>query len=189
MLAQLSSLNTAHQSLTTTSRALQVELGDLKRLFSDLQEENESYQLLLGERTLNGTLRGSELLRGSWASEDELLGHNQGLQSVGEDDEGDDEIGDEILDSTARISPTRRKTVARASGTALSVGSRGELDLASELEAAEGGEGVNVDAGAAAAAAVERKCKEKREGLNEVEGTSRCPIRSCPIRTLILLMI
>lgn len=134
--------------------------------------------MLLGERTLNGTLRGSELLRRSWASEDELLGYNQGLQSVGEDDEGDDEIGDEILNSTARISPTRRKTVTRASGVALSIGSRGGLDLASELEAAEGGEGVNVDAGAAAA--VERKCKEKREGWNEVEGTSRCPSAVVP---------
>ncbi|GJJ09651.1 hypothetical protein Clacol_003875 [Clathrus columnatus] len=58
---ELSTLTTSHTSLQTTVQMLQAELGDLKRVNNTLQEENESYSLLLMERALNGT--GVDMLR------------------------------------------------------------------------------------------------------------------------------
>lgn len=92
---QLASLTTAHSSLTHTLRALQVELSDLKRVYQDLQEENESYEVLLGERTLNGEVRGSALFRQSFHWTDNAddgvesalnFGFTGGLEAVGEED-------------------------------------------------------------------------------------------------------
>ncbi|GAA6016061.1 hypothetical protein JCM10207_004428 [Rhodosporidiobolus poonsookiae] len=106
--AQLDSLTTAHASLTTTLRALQTEMGDLKRVYRDLQEENESYEILLGEKTLSGELTGSDLFRksfqwgeggagapgaggggGQWNA---AFGFAGGLEAVGEED-GEDAFG------------------------------------------------------------------------------------------------
>ncbi|KIJ45289.1 hypothetical protein M422DRAFT_251468 [Sphaerobolus stellatus SS14] len=58
---ELSTLSTSHISLQTMVHMLQVELTDLKRVNNELQEENESYGLLLMERALSGT--GVEMLR------------------------------------------------------------------------------------------------------------------------------
>jgi hypothetical protein len=51
---ELSTLVTSHTSLQNTVSLLQVQLADLKRVNHGLQEENESYNILLRERTLNG---------------------------------------------------------------------------------------------------------------------------------------
>lgn len=52
---ELSTLTTSHASLQTTVQMLQAELAELKRVNNTLQEENESYSLLLMERALNGS--------------------------------------------------------------------------------------------------------------------------------------
>ncbi|KAF8591893.1 hypothetical protein K439DRAFT_1379550 [Ramaria rubella] len=52
---ELSTLSTSHTSLQTMVHMLQTELTDLKRVNHELQEENESYGLLLMERAMNGT--------------------------------------------------------------------------------------------------------------------------------------
>lgn len=161
---QLSSLTTAHHSLTATSRALQVELGELKRVYSDLQEENESYELLLSERTMNGEVRESALMNKSWASDDDFssgamtLGgggtganssYGGGLESVGETDETTEDDDDEVAADDSREMReselpkiTRgKKSISRkrsSTGGVGGVATRGlGLDLAAELEAAE----------------------------------------------------
>ena len=51
---ELSTLSTSHASLQSTLHLLQTQLNDLTRVNRELQEENESYNILLRERTLNG---------------------------------------------------------------------------------------------------------------------------------------
>ena len=51
---ELSTLSTSHASLQNTLVLLQTQLVDLKRVNNQLQEENESYNILLREKTLSG---------------------------------------------------------------------------------------------------------------------------------------
>ncbi|TBU34582.1 hypothetical protein BD311DRAFT_746412 [Dichomitus squalens] len=51
---ELSTLSTSYNSLQSTLALLQTQLHDLKRVNNELQEENESYNILLREKTLNG---------------------------------------------------------------------------------------------------------------------------------------
>ncbi|KAJ3558513.1 hypothetical protein NM688_g883 [Phlebia brevispora] len=51
---ELSTLSTSHSSLQATLALLQSQLNDLKRVNHELQEENESYNILLREKTLSG---------------------------------------------------------------------------------------------------------------------------------------
>ncbi len=51
---ELSTLSTSYSSLQSTLVLLQTQLNDLKRVNNELQEENESYNILLREKTLNG---------------------------------------------------------------------------------------------------------------------------------------
>ncbi|KAL5535590.1 hypothetical protein ACEPAF_3684 [Sanghuangporus sanghuang] len=51
---ELSTLSTSYTSLQTTVQHLSSQLLDLKRVNAQLQEENESYNILLREKTLNG---------------------------------------------------------------------------------------------------------------------------------------
>lgn len=51
---ELSTLSTSYSSMQSTTVLLQTQLNDLKRVNNELQEENESYMILLRERTLNG---------------------------------------------------------------------------------------------------------------------------------------
>ncbi|GJE85766.1 hypothetical protein PsYK624_018450 [Phanerochaete sordida] len=51
---ELSTLSTSHTSLQSTLHLLQTQLNDLKRVNRELQEENESYNILLREKTLSG---------------------------------------------------------------------------------------------------------------------------------------
>ncbi|GAA5833063.1 hypothetical protein JCM5353_006762 [Sporobolomyces roseus] len=80
--AQLDSLSTAHTSLTTTLRTLQTEMTDLKRVYQDLQEENESYEILLGEKTLSGEVTGTDFFRKSfsWGEGGNVGSPNGGVQ-------------------------------------------------------------------------------------------------------------
>ncbi|KAH0590600.1 hypothetical protein J132_05833 [Termitomyces sp. J132] len=51
---ELSTLSTSYSSLQSTLILLQTQLVDLKRVNTELQEENESYMILLREKTLSG---------------------------------------------------------------------------------------------------------------------------------------
>ena len=51
---ELSTLSTSYGSLQSTVVLLQTQLVDLKRVNNQLQEENESYNILLREKTLSG---------------------------------------------------------------------------------------------------------------------------------------
>ncbi|KAG1885788.1 hypothetical protein F4604DRAFT_1728140 [Suillus subluteus] len=51
---ELSTLSTSYTSLQSTLVLLQVQLVDLKRVNNQLQEDNESYMILLREKTLSG---------------------------------------------------------------------------------------------------------------------------------------
>ncbi|KAG1833918.1 hypothetical protein EV424DRAFT_1364571 [Suillus variegatus] len=51
---ELSTLSTSYTSLQSTLILLQVQLVDLKRVNNQLQEDNESYMILLREKTLSG---------------------------------------------------------------------------------------------------------------------------------------
>lgn len=75
---ELSTLSTSYSSLQSTLILLQSQLVDLKRVNNELQEENESYMILLREKTLSGQF---DLLRQVGG------GHNSG----GDDDDDDDD--------------------------------------------------------------------------------------------------
>lgn len=62
---ELSTLSTSHTSLQTTLVLLQTQLVDLKRVNQELQEENESYMILLRERTLSGQYDVNKQVNGS----------------------------------------------------------------------------------------------------------------------------
>ncbi|KAH9847387.1 hypothetical protein C2E23DRAFT_742071 [Lenzites betulinus] len=51
---ELSTLSTSYNSIQSTLVLLQTQLHDLKRVNNELQEENESYNILLREKTLSG---------------------------------------------------------------------------------------------------------------------------------------
>ena len=167
---QLASLTTAYDSLSNTSRALQIELGELKRVYQDVQEENESYELILGERTMNGQLRESALLRKSWVETDEsdgpgLDGFGQarnGLESVGETEEEESDAEEDIDRTLSNLS------VKPASGRARKNSSprkrSGGLDLEAELEKAQMADGEGGDA---------KKKPKHRKSLSALEVDSR----------------
>jgi len=65
---ELSTLATSHASMQNTLQLLHTELTDLKRVNNELQEENESYNILLREKTLTGRF---DLLRGASGGSDD----------------------------------------------------------------------------------------------------------------------
>ncbi|KAI0313553.1 hypothetical protein OF83DRAFT_1140906 [Amylostereum chailletii] len=77
---ELSTLSTSYASLQNTLVHLQTQLVDLKRVNNGLQEENESYNILLRERTLNGQF---DLMR--------QMGADSAESSDQESDEQEDE--------------------------------------------------------------------------------------------------
>ncbi|TCD69974.1 hypothetical protein EIP91_005563 [Steccherinum ochraceum] len=86
---ELSTLSTSYTSLQSTLLLLQTQLVDLKRVNNELQEENESYNILLREKTLNGQfdvlkMGGSSVGDGSDASggEEEDDGEGRDAESL-----------------------------------------------------------------------------------------------------------
>jgi hypothetical protein len=75
---ELSTLSTSYASLQSTLILLQTQLVDLKRVNHELQEENESYMILLRERTLSGLFDPMKQVGGGSISTD------------GDDDEEDE---------------------------------------------------------------------------------------------------
>jgi len=73
---ELSTLSTSYSSLQSTLILQQTQLVDLKRVNQELQEENESYMILLREKTLSGQF--------------DLLKQVGGTGSVTDDEDGSD---------------------------------------------------------------------------------------------------
>ncbi|KAG6845752.1 hypothetical protein H0H87_003806 [Tephrocybe sp. NHM501043] len=74
---ELSTLSTSYSSIQSTLVLLQTQLIDLKRVNHELQEENESYMILLREKTLSGQF--------------DLMRQVGGGSSDGEEEEDDDD--------------------------------------------------------------------------------------------------
>ncbi|KIM85343.1 hypothetical protein PILCRDRAFT_817347 [Piloderma croceum F 1598] len=68
---ELSTLSTSYSSLQSTLLLLQTQLVDLKRVNHELQEENESYMILLREKTLSGQFDVMRQVGGSPSTYDE----------------------------------------------------------------------------------------------------------------------
>ncbi|THH20851.1 hypothetical protein EW146_g588 [Bondarzewia mesenterica] len=89
---ELSTLSTSHNSLQNTLALLQSQLIDLKRVNNELQEENESYNILLRERTLSGQFNVMKQVGGGSASSSE---------------QDEDEDADAETDETGDVGSTR----------------------------------------------------------------------------------
>ncbi|KAF7307019.1 hypothetical protein MIND_00494900 [Mycena indigotica] len=90
---ELSTLSTSYTSLQNTLVLLQTQLVDLKRVNHELQEENESYMILLREKTLSGQFDVMKQMGGS-VSEEET-----------DDDENDDDEGASVERGSLRSAP------------------------------------------------------------------------------------
>lgn len=82
---ELSTLSTSYASLQNSLVLLQTQLVDLKRVNNQLQEENESYNILLREKTLSGQYDLFKQVNGdvSNTGEEESQADNKGdIQSI-----------------------------------------------------------------------------------------------------------
>ncbi|KAF9460785.1 hypothetical protein BDZ94DRAFT_871102 [Collybia nuda] len=118
---ELSTLSTSYSSLQSTLVLLQTQLMDLKRVNHELQEENESYMILLREKTLSGQF---DLMRqvGGGSSEENDEGDDNGdstentdvgsLRSVGRStlDRVEEELLEDSLEQELRQGPESRDT-------------------------------------------------------------------------------
>ena len=79
---ELSTLSTSYASLQNTLVLLQTQLVDLKRVNNQLQEENESYNILLREKTLSGQYDLFRQVNGDCGDEDGQTDNNGDIQSI-----------------------------------------------------------------------------------------------------------
>lgn len=114
---ELSTLSTSYASMQSTLVLLQTQLVDLKRVNQELQEENESYMILLREKTLSGQF--------------DLMRQVGGNKSSSDDDSDDDERGG----SRSSLHSTPRSTLDRVDEEPelLAEGSGFAHDLEAEL--------------------------------------------------------
>ncbi|KAF8974032.1 hypothetical protein BDZ97DRAFT_1647833 [Flammula alnicola] len=106
---ELSTLSTSYSSLQSTLILMQTQLVDLKRVNQELQEENESYMILLREKTLSGQFDLMKQVGGTVGSDDEDSTDNDeqastdvsSMRSLGRNtlDRVDEEPADESLNS------------------------------------------------------------------------------------------
>ncbi|KDR85104.1 hypothetical protein GALMADRAFT_131843 [Galerina marginata CBS 339.88] len=79
---ELSTLSTSYASLQSTLILMQTQLVDLKRVNQELQEENESYMILLREKTLSGQFDLMRQVGGAASTDDEDTSDNEGPEST-----------------------------------------------------------------------------------------------------------
>ncbi|KAF8640788.1 hypothetical protein AX17_000437 [Amanita inopinata Kibby_2008] len=113
---ELSTLSTSYASLQSTLVLLQTQLVDLKRVNRELQEENESYMILLREKTLSGQFDLMRQVGGSTSDSEE------------DDEEHDSEGGD-----VGSLRSTGRSTLEKVDELPESL----ELELEHTLESDE----------------------------------------------------
>lgn len=161
---ELSTLGTSHASLQSTLVLLQTQLVDLKRVNRELQEENESFMILLREKTLSGQFDVMKQVGPGSTDDDEDDDDIGSLRSTTRStlDRVDEEVAEDSLeqelersleaqDSDSISSRNNRPRMGRKRGSSTSHspgGPRGEsladlpvagpgLDLAAELGRAE----------------------------------------------------
>ncbi|KAF8167992.1 hypothetical protein B0H34DRAFT_792652 [Crassisporium funariophilum] len=83
---ELSTLSTSYSSLQSTLILMQTQLVDLKRVNQEVQEENESYMILLREKTLSGQFDLMKQVGGVAGSSDED-------DNSEDDDQGGTDVG------------------------------------------------------------------------------------------------
>ncbi|KAL0072080.1 hypothetical protein AAF712_001003 [Marasmius tenuissimus] len=99
---ELSTLSTSYSSLQSTLVLLQTQLVDLKRVNHELQEENESYMILLREKTLSGQYDPMKQMRTSGSDDDDDSADVGSLRSIGRnaldrvDEEAEESLGQEL---------------------------------------------------------------------------------------------
>ncbi|KAG1847771.1 hypothetical protein C8R48DRAFT_667607 [Suillus tomentosus] len=93
---ELSTLSTSYTSLQSTLILLQVQLVDLKRVNNQLQEDNESYMILLREKMLSGQF--------------DLLKHVGGAPNTTDGGYDDDEV---MVDDAGSLRSTGRSVLDR----------------------------------------------------------------------------
>ncbi|KAG6337323.1 hypothetical protein ID866_1748 [Astraeus odoratus] len=163
---ELSTLSTSYSSLQSTLQLLQSQLVDLKRVNNQLQEENESYMILLREKTLSGQFdlmrQVGTLSTASGLDDDDMMGEGDTdsfcstgrstldrVEEIAEEGEEDVPFTADLqsVDSRRRH-PTRHSRKASPVSHSPTRGARGEsladlpvagpgLDLAAELGRAE----------------------------------------------------
>ncbi len=157
---ELSTLSTSYSSLQSTLILMQTQLVDLKRVNQELQEENESYMILLRERTLSGQFDLMKQVGGANSADedDQVSTDASSIRSLGRstldrvEEESADDHGAYSLDRKADILSTsqapRLSGRAERKRTTSSLSRQGEsladlpitgpgLDLAAELGRAE----------------------------------------------------
>ncbi|KAG7099320.1 hypothetical protein E1B28_001178 [Marasmius oreades] len=101
---ELSTLSTSYTSLQSTLVLLQSQLVDLKRVNHELQEENESYMILLREKTLSGQYDVMKQMRTSSTYDEDGDDDDVSLESTGRstldrvEEEVEDNLGQELRD-------------------------------------------------------------------------------------------
>lgn len=161
---ELSTLSTSYNSLQSTLLLLQSQLVDLKRVNQSVQEENESYMILLREKTLSGEYDVMRQVVGEEEDdseeEDDQSAHltdshsmhssiRSALDTVHEDEEygrhgGDDDDPDRALERELEMASRRPGGRKRTMSSAQKGESLADLpitgpglDLAAELGRAE----------------------------------------------------
>ena len=95
--SELESTSKSHASLQETMQRLQIEMKELKNANKELREQNETFQGVLEERTLSGSLlKNSALLRGAGA-----LATASDVSSTNDGSEEDEEADDAATDDTS----------------------------------------------------------------------------------------
>ena len=128
---ELSTLSTSYTSLQSTVVLLQTQLADLKRVNNELQEENESYNILLREKTLNGQF---DVLKMGGSS----VGDASDASGGEEDDDGENKDAESFKSRN-----TGRSTLDRVDEA-----EEHEAELDPGFEQQSNGEGAEPDVGA-----------------------------------------
>jgi hypothetical protein len=103
---ELSTLSTSYSSIQSTLVLLQTQLADLTRVNRELQEENESYMILLRERTLSGQFDLSKHVAGT-----------RGSSEQGDEDDEDDETDADDSVDVGSLRSIGRSTLDRVDET------------------------------------------------------------------------
>ncbi|EIW86611.1 hypothetical protein CONPUDRAFT_115123 [Coniophora puteana RWD-64-598 SS2] len=116
---ELSTLSTSYASLQNTLVLLQTQLVDVKRVNNELQEDNESYMILLREKTLSGQFNVLKQVGGATSTTDGEY----------DDDMDEAELDDrEDVDSTGSHGTGRSRTLDRVDEEAGEDASVHEID-------------------------------------------------------------
>lgn len=158
---ELSTLSTSYSSLQSTLILMQTQLVDLKRVNQELQEENESYMILLREKTLSGQFDLMKQVGGASGSDEDdqvstdtssIHSHGRSMLGIVEEESADDNHEDGSLGHKQNMllssHATRMAGRPERKRTTSSLSRQGEsladlpitgpgLDLAAELGRAE----------------------------------------------------